>query len=122
LPRFPLYSPDFPDIAHLGIPEIWAIARKDEFAQKLIFRCIVGGIYKRHGFGTYVHPYGTKMATVLVQGKERNLWLTSIVKIEDEINTITISRSKYTSLLEDITKLTKEMKRLELKVKDLDKK
>jgi hypothetical protein len=31
--------PDFLYIAHLGIPEIWAIARKDEFAQKSIFRC-----------------------------------------------------------------------------------
>jgi hypothetical protein len=33
------FCPDFLYIAHLGIPEIWAIARKDEFAQKLIFRC-----------------------------------------------------------------------------------
>jgi hypothetical protein len=31
--------PDFLYIAHLGIPEIWAIAWKDKFAQKLIFRC-----------------------------------------------------------------------------------
>jgi hypothetical protein len=33
------FCPDFLYIAHLGIPEIWAIARKDEFAQKSIFRC-----------------------------------------------------------------------------------
>jgi hypothetical protein len=33
------FCPDFLYIAHLGIPEICAIARKDEFAQKLIFRC-----------------------------------------------------------------------------------
>jgi hypothetical protein len=32
------FCPDFLYIAHLGIPEIWAIARKDEFAQKSIFR------------------------------------------------------------------------------------
>jgi hypothetical protein len=36
------FCPDFLYIAHLGIPEIWAIARKDEFAQKSIFRCIIG--------------------------------------------------------------------------------
>jgi hypothetical protein len=35
------FCTDFFYIAHLGIPEIWAIARKDEFAQKLIFRCRV---------------------------------------------------------------------------------
>jgi hypothetical protein len=33
------FCPDFLYIAHLGILEIWAIARKDEFAQKSIFRC-----------------------------------------------------------------------------------
>jgi hypothetical protein len=33
------FCPDFLYIAHLGIPEICAIAQKDEFAQKLIFRC-----------------------------------------------------------------------------------
>jgi hypothetical protein len=32
------FCPDFLYIAHLGIPEICAIARKDKFAQKLIFR------------------------------------------------------------------------------------
>jgi hypothetical protein len=32
------FCPDFLYIAHLGIPEIWAIAWKDKFAQKLIFR------------------------------------------------------------------------------------
>jgi hypothetical protein len=32
------FCPDFLYIAHLGIPEIWAIARKDEFAQKSIFK------------------------------------------------------------------------------------
>jgi hypothetical protein len=35
------FCPDFLYIAHLGIPEIWAIARKDEFAQKSIFRCCI---------------------------------------------------------------------------------
>jgi hypothetical protein len=36
------FCPDFLYIAHLGILEIWAIARKDEFAQKSIFRCNAG--------------------------------------------------------------------------------
>ena len=32
------FCPDFLSIAHLGILEIWALARMDEFAQKSIFR------------------------------------------------------------------------------------
>jgi hypothetical protein len=42
------FCPDFLYIAHLGIPKIWAIARKDEFAQKSIFRCM-----NRHFFSFF---------------------------------------------------------------------
>jgi hypothetical protein len=41
----PRYIAQISYIAHLGIPEIWAIARKDEFAQKSIFRCGKGDIF-----------------------------------------------------------------------------
>jgi hypothetical protein len=38
---------------------------------------IVGGIYKRHWFGMYVGPYGTKIVTVNLDGdpkqEERNI-------------------------------------------------
>jgi predicted GTPase len=60
---------------------------------------IVAGLYMRHHFGTYLWPYGMKIATVLIVGKERNICLTSIQKIEstEGNETITISRIEYES-------------------------
>jgi hypothetical protein len=31
---------------------------------------IVASLYKRHCFGTYVHPYGTEIAIVLLKERE----------------------------------------------------
>jgi hypothetical protein len=42
---------------------------------------IVAGVYKKHGYGTYLGKYGTVMCSIAVQGDsrpQRNLWLTSI--------------------------------------------
>ena len=61
------------------------------------------------------------MATVLVDGRERNIRLTSIQKMGSE-GDITISRAEYDALKEDIATLTTELKKLQLKIDKMDKK
>ena len=85
---------------------------------------IVGGLYKQHHLGTFLHPYGTKMATVLVDRRERNICLSSIAKVPSSTDDeITISRSaEYESLQQDVATLTMQLKKLELKIIQMDKK
>jgi hypothetical protein len=82
---------------------------------------IVAGLYKRHRTGVYLRPYGTKMATVLVQGKERNIRLTSILKIKST-DEITITQTEYKAIQDNVATLTRELKKLQLKVDKMDKK
>ena len=46
---------------------------------------IVGGTYKKHGYGVYLGKYGTVMCSVAVEGdsrSHRNIWLTSMKRIK----------------------------------------
>jgi hypothetical protein len=87
---------------------------------------IVGGIYKCHHFGTYVGPYGNKMATVKVDGnlkESRNVRLTSIEPFPPHTlstssstrdKTITMPWADYDALQNDIDNLMAELRKLQL--------
>jgi hypothetical protein len=93
---------------------------------------IVGGMYRWHGHGTYVRPFGKKMCTIKVNGdirETRNLWLSSIQKEETEAKDneqrppsstsfaeVVLTREQYDSLLRDIASLAKALNELQLKV------
>jgi hypothetical protein len=97
---------------------------------------IVGGSFKSHGFGTYIRPLGTMnmRAAVKVDGdeakQERHLWLTSIALIQAEDamkseapssrSSITIDRKLYHEILQDVESLSKDVERLQQRLKDMN--
>lgn len=90
---------------------------------------IIGGSYKKHGTGTFVKLRGITQAKVEVDGdtrSTRNLWLTSIQKIEMQTpkettttTTITINKAEYEEVLKQVETLEDEVKQLHLKLKRL---
>lgn len=97
---------------------------------------IVGGVYQRYKTGTYVGPYGIKMATVEVDGdvrKSRHLWLTSIRPYQskdqypkkatkgssDSAGTIVMKKKDYDAVLDEVSELAIRVKKLELQLKAL---
>lgn len=93
---------------------------------------IIAGTYKTNGMGTFQKIYGIKMATVSVDGDsrpKRNIWLSSIQKMDGTGSTattnnadVTIKRKDYEKLLADIASLQEALTNLELKVKKMDNK
>ena len=89
---------------------------------------ITRGMYKKHGTGTYIEPYGKAMAGIKVDGDSRdrrNLWLTSIEAMKRNNSTskqedVVVSREAYNELLDEISTLALALKSLELKVKMMD--
>ena len=102
---------------------------------------IVGGIFKKKKYGTYLRPYGDKGKMVCVRidnddRRERQIWASSIRPITKSTrkkaatpkaapppprdDSISISRADYNSILEEIAGLIESVKALELKVKGLE--
>ena len=83
---------------------------------------IVGGSYKGKT-GVYQDIYGKVMCTVLIDGPikySRNIWLTSIC-LQDDKDTIKISRREFESLQAQLQALTKAMEKLTQKFNAVNK-
>ena len=94
---------------------------------------IIRGLYKSKKMGIYLQKYGAKMCRVRIDGDSqpsRTLRLTSIAPIEEatkattaaaEEETVTLSRDEYNALLTEIDMMSDALKRLQLKVNNMDK-
>ena len=91
---------------------------------------IIRGLYKSKKIGIYLQKYGAKMCRVRIEGDTqpaRTLRLTSIAPIEAtkattaEDETVTLSREEYNALLTEIDMMSDALKRLQLKVNNMDK-
>ena len=101
---------------------------------------IVAGLYKSQKTGTYMKAHGTKMCFVNVDGSGiRKVRLTSILPATESTSpstteqaakddteaanddVITISRSEYQTLLIEIDFLSNDIRRLQLRVNQMDK-
>ena len=83
---------------------------------------IVAGKYKKNGEGVHLRPAGFISAAIKVKDdkkQERTLRLSSIELMEMEPRT-SASATTREELLEDIADLTKRLKELEVKVKQLN--
>lgn len=88
---------------------------------------INAGIYRKYKKGSYAKPYGTKMATILVDGntEERNVRLSSIKKIQSrstpgaDADVVTIKRTDYLHLKSEIASLTMQLQLLNVRVNEL---
>ena len=101
---------------------------------------IVGGMFTKHRFGTYLRPCGDKgkMACVRLDGdtqRERNLWLSSLLPLAPEAtrssstpspsnsnatNVVTMSRDDYNEMLQEIEALSDAVKRLKIKARNIN--
>jgi hypothetical protein len=109
---------------------------------------IVAGSYKKHGFGTYMGPYGKVMCCVKVDGdtvQQRHLWLTSIrpmmapksgsapsdkapkapsadkysTESTAESKEFKVSKSDLQTMLDEVTKMRAAMEEFETTLKTL---
>ena len=93
---------------------------------------IIGGIYKRKKYATFLHFRGSKMATISIQERNKqpyecNVHLSSIAKIPQKqtqptakkSSNIVLTREEYESLLSEVADLTKRLSNLEIALQNI---
>ena len=90
---------------------------------------IIGGIYKRKKYATFLHFRGSKMATISIQERNKqpyecNVYFSSIAKIPQQqsqsqptakkSSNIVLTREEYESSLSEVADLTKRLSNLEM--------